>query len=112
MNPIIPIPKALLGSSCAVRVPIDGEYGGEYSEPRAIENVRYCPRAELERTGYVFSDGSKGMLFIDRENSAGGFELPVGALVSIDGASEVAVIKCEPQIAFGPVVHHWEVEVA
>lgn len=107
-----PIPRTLLGSNCTVRVPIDGEYGGEYAEPRSIERVRLCPRADLERTGYVFSDGAKGLLFIDCINSVGGFELPVGSLVSIDGAPEVAVTRCETLIGFGNEPHHWEVEVA
>ena len=108
---IRPILRTLLGSGCTVRVPVDGDYGGEYAEPKAIEHVRFCPRAALERTGYVFSDGAKGLLFIDGINSTGGFELPVGALVSIDGAPEVSVISCEPCIGFANELHHWEVQV-
>ena len=101
-----------MASMCTVRLPEDGEYAGVFGDAKTIEHVRYVERSELERSGYVYSDGSKGTLFIDPITSVGAFELPEGALVSIDGAPEVAVVKCEPKIGFGNDIHHWEVEVA
>lgn len=108
-----PIPHYLLGSDCTVRVPADGEYGGEFAEPAGVAGVRLVPRAEMERSGYVFTDGeSKGLLFVDAEASEGAFRFPVGSLVSVDGGPEMAVVKNSPIPGYWGEVHHWEVELA
>ena len=107
-----PIPKSLMPSTAAVRVPMDGEGGGENAEePQMIERVRYESASAAKRSSYVFADGSTGVVYIDAANSIGAFEVPVGSLVSIDGAPEVCVVKCAPFADYAGHVHHWEVEV-
>lgn len=108
---LMPIPRALLGSTAQVRVPAEGKYGGTYGDPQTIAGVRFVPAADMVRSGYVLTDGAKGMLFIDARSSDGAFELPVGALVSIDGAEELSVAKCSAFAGFGNQVHHWELEL-
>lgn len=107
-----PIPLSLLGSSCTVRVPADGKYGGEHADPVEVSHVRFVPRSEMERSGYVFADGAtKGLLFIDAQNSEGAFEVPVGSLISIDGAPEASAANVVALPGFWGEVHHWEIEV-
>lgn len=107
-----PIPTSLMPSSAAVRVPVDGKDGGEHEqEARLIEHVRYESASAAKRSSYVFADGSTGLVYIDAANSIGAFEVPVGSLVSIDGAPEVCVVKCAPFESYAGRVHHWEVEV-
>lgn len=107
---IPPIPLYLLPSSCTVRVPKDGEYGGEYEEPVEIKNVRFDAASKLLRRNYVFTDGTQGLVFIDVVMSEGAFDIPEGSLMSIDGKPEMAVVKVEPYAPYGEL-HHWELEV-
>lgn len=109
---MLPIPLSLLPSSMAVRVPVDSDYGGEYAEPVEVAHVRFDSSAVLSRRGYVLSDGSKGLVYADAVNSMGAFDMPVGSLVSIDGADEMSVKRVTPCKGFFGVMHHWEIEVA
>lgn len=113
-----PIPFRLLPSTMEVRVPADGDFGGEFAEPVMIGNVRFASVEEVTprlmgggRTGYVFSDGSKGLVYVDALNSAGAFEVPEGSLVSVDGGSKMSVVKNTRLEDFDGHVHHWEIEV-
>ncbi len=107
-----PIPRYLLPHVAQVRVPVDSELGGEHSaEPREIGHVRYCPASEVERRDYVLTDGSKGLLFIDRVNSEGAFEVPADSLVEVCG-EQLYARKVTPFIEREGRIHHWEVELA
>ena len=109
-----PIPLSLLPDDMSVRVPVESEYGGEIVEEDdavLIEHVRFSDSVSMARNGYVFSDGSKGLVYVDAVNSAGAFDVPVGSLVRI-GESELTVVKSVPCPGFFGVVHHWELEVA
>ena len=107
-----PIPLSLLPDDMDVRVPVDGGYGGEVeAEEATVEHVRFSDSASMARNGYVFSDGSKGLVYVDAVNSVGAFDVPVGSLVKI-GGNEMTVVKSVPCPGFFGVVHHWELEVA
>ena len=108
---LTPIPKSVMPSSVAVRVPVEGDYGGEYGEPQTITGVRFESAASLVRSDHVLSDGAKGLLFIDAVNSLGAFEVPVGSLLSIDGQEYAAAGKVDRYECFNGTVHHWEIEV-
>lgn len=105
-----PIPGSLRGSTVAVRVPVDSEFGGEYAEPVEIEGVRFQPAETMPRSAYVLSDGAKGLLWVDA-TSGGAFEVPAGSLLSIDGGAWASAGKVTRCVAFGNDVHHWEIEV-
>lgn len=108
----MPIPVCAMPSTLAVRVPkADAKYGGEFEEAVAIEHVRFDQEVPERKTGYQLSDGSKGVVFVDRVTSTGAFAVPVDSLVSVDGGDEMAVVNCRPRTGFAEV-HHWELEVA
>ena len=105
-----PIPLALMPDSMEVAEPIDGDYGGEYSdEPYTVANVRFDAAAPLLRLGYVLEDGSKGIVYVDA-SVPGAKEVPVGSLVTIRG-EQYAVVNSSRYEDFGGHVHHWELEV-
>ncbi len=112
-----PIPLSLLPDSMEVRVPVDSDYGGEYAEAVTVEHVRFDGSMAMVRKGYVLSDGSKGLVYVDAANSTGatdgegGFVAPVGSIVKI-GGEELSVVKVVPCPGFFGAVHHWEIEVA
>lgn len=108
---LTPIPVSLLPSSVTVCIPSDGDYGGEYEEPRTIDHVRFERAESLIRGGYVLTDGAKGLLFIDAVSSVNPFEIPVGSLLSIDGDEYASAGRVTPYEGFNGVVHHWEIEV-
>ena len=108
-----PIPRFLLYDYIDVFVPVEGDFGGMYSEsPKRIDHVRFDPSADLSRTEYVLTDGDKGIIYIDAKNSDGAFEVPVGSLIAIDGASQklsaVEVVPCRGALG---QLHHWELRV-
>lgn len=112
MSAIHPIPRNLLPDTMAVRVPVEGEYGGEYSKVlRLVANVRFDSADALKRADYVLEDGSAGLVFVDRVNSSGAFPVPVGSLVTIRG-QELSAVKVTPYETYRGIVHHWEIEVA
>lgn len=105
------IPKSLLPHTIEVRLPIDSDYGGEFSEEGfTITNVRFVSFMEASRSGYVLSDGAKGVIFIDKAKSGNAMGLPIGTLVRF-GENEMTVSKCSEFVGFMDI-HHWEVEVA
>lgn len=105
------VPPYLLPDSVTVRVPVEGERGGCFADPVGIERVRYIDRCEVRRGAYVFEEGSYGLVIIDALNSRGAFAVPVGSLISINGAEESAVVRCVPHKTRRARIHHWEVEV-
>ena len=106
---MIPIPKWLLTSTATVRTPRSGMYGGEFDEPVTITRVCFQGAAALMATGYQLQAPVKGVLFVDPNVSGGAFEIPAGALVSVDGeASEATVHECIP-VPSATKLHHWEV---
>lgn len=108
-----PIPPSLLPDSMDVRVPLDSDLGGEFSEETArIEGVRFEDSAAMARRPYVLTDGSRGLVYVDAANSAGAFEVPVGSLVSVSGGGWMTAVKVVACRGFFGAVHHWEIEVA
>jgi hypothetical protein len=99
-----------LGESMAVKVPVEGEYGGNYGEPVEVKHVRYEDAATLKTSRYVLSDGTEGVIFIDAVNSVGAFHIPEGSLIDINDDT-VTVLKTKPCKGFADQVHHWELEV-
>ena len=61
--------------------------------------------------GYVFSDGSKGLVLVDAANSEGAFEVPEGSEVRIDGGEAMEAVKVERHDSLDGSCHHWEIEV-
>lgn len=110
---MMPIPLRMLPSAAEVRVPIEGEGGyRDLAEPVTVEHVRYEMAAGVRKTGYQLQDGTTGVLFVDAANSTGGFELPAGSMVRVDGAeAECCVSACHRYEGMGGRVHHWEVEL-
>lgn len=108
----MPIPVWAMPSTLTVRVPkADAKYGGEFEDAVAIDHVRFDQDVPERKTGYQLSDGSKGVVFVDRITSTGAFAVPVDSLVSVDGGDDMAVVACRPRIGLAEV-HHWELEVA
>lgn len=109
-----PIPKSVLHDTALVRVSIpdtdayDGR--GSFGAPVEIKNVRFQSREEMRASQYVFADGSIGLLFVDRVNSIGAFEIKPGDLVTLRGEERTAV-KTTPLYGEFGVIHHWEVEL-
>jgi hypothetical protein len=105
------IPRWLMRSTAEVRVPADGDYAGEYEDvAMVISGVLYESGSRLDGTDTVLTDGESGTLFVDAVNSSGAFAIPVGSLVSIDGAPEVSVVAVN-EYRIGGEVHHWEIDV-
>lgn len=106
------IPPALLPSTAEVRVPVDGEWGGALSDgARTITGVRFERTSSIESGDCVSSDSPQGTLYIDAANSAGAFEVPEGSEVVVDGGNPMTAVSVRACTAFGPGVHHWEVEL-
>ncbi len=107
----MPLPRRLMRQTAVVRVPKEGSpYGGEFEEPVTIERVRFEASASIRRTDYQLQAPVKGTLFIDPKASRGGFAIPAGSLVSVDGeVSEATVHDCETIRDGSGRVHHWEV---
>lgn len=106
-----PIPASLMPSAMTVRVPVQGDYSGEYSPPVTVERVRFDTYEALARRDYKLMDGSQGLVYIDAATSSPAFELPAGSLVSVDGGQEMQVVRCTRHAGFFGEVHHWEAEV-
>lgn len=110
-----PIPLAALPDACTVKVPMysadgyDGVVG--YKQPVSIKHVRWERREAIKASQHVFADGSTGLMYVDRINSNGAFEIPVNSLVTIMG-EERNVVSVTPARTLNGVVHHWEVELA
>lgn len=109
-----PIPKKLLPDTATVRVcnPDQDAYDGRgsFSDPVTIKGVRWEAREMVKASQHVFTDGSTGLMFVDRINSAGAFEIPAGSLVTVNG-QEKFVVQTFPVKEMNGVVHHWEVEL-
>lgn len=106
-----PIPRSLLPDSMIVRPAVDSDHGRSLGDPCAIEHVRYVRSEQLSGRRHVLREGSRGVVFIDRANSTGAFEVPAYSEVSILG-ERLTAVKCTPCEEFGGSVHHWELEVA
>lgn len=107
---VAPIPKSMLGGSASVRIPVEGDYGGEYAEvPEVVDGVYFEPSASLSSSSYRLVDGCRGVLYIDAVNSAGAFAIPVGSLVEWEGEEMVAASVSEYRTP--TEVHHWEVQL-
>jgi len=106
-----PIPLSLLPDDMEVRVPSESDYAGEYADPVEVWHVSFVGAEEMARKGYVFSDGAKGLVYVDAVNSVGAFKVPVGSLVRI-GDDEMSAVKTVACPGFFGAIHHWEIEVA
>lgn len=107
------IPRRMLDRRAAVYAPRpDASYGGEYLPPVELDGVRFEARWETRAGGYVFQDGSRGLLFVDAANTSGAFEVPAGSLVWVDGIDGPMTVKrCNRFEGPGGRPHHWELEV-
>ena len=115
---LAPLDVSLLPSTMAVRVPVDSEYGESFGKPAVIRYVRFSRSTEFRlqdsggaQTGYVFQDGSKGIVYVDAKNSEGAFEVPERSVVTIDRGEPMEVVRVTRCDHLSGAVHHWEVEV-
>ena len=107
---LTPIPRCVLSEDVRVKVPVDGDYGGEYAEPEDLLCVRVETAQSLAMTGYALVDGCKCVVYIDAANSMGRREFPVGSLVEVDGQWLNAVDVAEYGVA--GLTHLWLVQLA
>lgn len=109
---MIAIPKRLLPDTLEVYAPDpDAAYEGQYLEARTIEGVRFEKAQALNQATYKLADGANGRIFIDKVNSKGAFDIPLGSKLVIGNTSMKVVSVTELQ-TFGGELHHWEVDVA
>ena len=109
---LAPIPLSLLPDTALVKVPAEGDYGGEYAPDATISHVRFDSTSALRVSEYVSDDGAQGVLYVDAANSGGAFAIPEGSLVSVDGGKTwMAALSVSEYMCFGGAVHHWEVEL-
>lgn len=116
---LAPLPASTLPSSMEVRAPVaDSEYGDEWADPVTIGHVRFSQASEFGvqgnnavENGYVFQDGSIGLVYVDAVNSAGAFEVPAQSEITIDGGEVMEVVKTTRQDNLDGTCHHWEIEV-
>lgn len=107
---LTPIPRCILGENVRVKLPVAGDYGGEYGEPQELSCVRVETAQALAATGYALVDGCKCVVYIDASNSSGCKEFPVGSLVEVNDQWLNAVDVAEFGVA--DITHHWEVQLA
>lgn len=106
------IPKKALPLTAQVRVPDpESDRGGAFLEAVEIEHVRYEQTHSIRRTDYQLADGTTGLLFVDAANSAGAFEVPAGAKVSVDGGGTWMTVNASHRFEAFNRVHHWELEL-
>jgi hypothetical protein len=88
--------------------------GGGYGPEHVTERVRLEMSASRAAGGsmeaYSRYEGPSGTVFVDARNSEGGVPR-VGALVSVDGGSEMQVRAVSPLRGLGGALHHTELEV-
>ena len=104
------IPRSVLCDEMEVSVPDESGYGGEYADPVTVSHVRLERAESLAQAGYKLADGASGRIYVDALNSEGAFRIPVGSKVSL-GGDEYQVLSVDECRAYGPGVHHWEVDV-
>lgn len=104
---MISIPLALRPDTMLVKNPAPSGYGGEYLEAFEVQGVRLDSAAGLVNSGYVLSDGAKGVVYTG--NSP--LDVAVGALVAIRGV-EYSVTKVTSFEAYRGRLHHYEIEVS
>lgn len=109
---MIPIPKRILTQTATVRIPVEGGFGGECTDPIEIKYVRFESKADISQNDYQLQAPVRGLLFIDAINSEPAIELPAGTMVSVDGEiSEATVHSCVPCRDGLGRIHHWEIEL-
>ncbi len=103
-----------------VRVPIEhSEYGDEWDEqPITVSNVRFMSTHEVNgvnnggvTSGYVFEQGSKGLILVDAANSENAFPVPAGAEIRVDSDERLEAVKVTKCLNFDGTLHHYEIEV-
>ncbi|MBQ9001834.1 MAG: minor capsid protein [Eggerthellaceae bacterium] len=102
-----PIPRAALPDVMTVRLAAaDGGFG----EPVVVAGVRFDEAQRESGDEHRSADNGSGVVFVDAVNTAGAFEVPVGARVSVRGRSYIVkeCHRCED--LFGRC-HHWELKV-
>ena len=99
------IPVRLLPDTMSVRVP-DGE---GFADAVTISHVRFVRTQAALDDAHRSADAGSGRIYIDAVNSPGGFQVPVGSLVEMDGVT-YTVWKSRACEDFGGRVHHWEVD--
>lgn len=76
---MVPIPKRLLPSRAAARIPTEDGGRQGFSGPVELLGVRYEQRASVRATDYQLQDGTSGLLFVDAVNTAGPWSCPPAA---------------------------------
>lgn len=116
---LTPLPASVLPSTMAVCTPVlNSEYGDEWAKAVTITHVRFMGAGEFAlaqsagaQSGYVFREGSVGMVIVDAVTSGGAFAVPEGSKLTIDGGEPLIAVRvtCCQHMDGSP--HHWEIEV-
>ena len=102
-----PIPKAALPDVMTVRLQQDD---GGFGEPVVVAGVRFDETQREGTDAHRSADNGSGVVFVDAVNTAGAFEVPVGARVAIRGRSYIVRECYRADDLFGRC-HHWELKV-
>ena len=102
-----PIPRSMLRDCVVVRVP-DGEDG--FKGGRPLGCVRVQPVDVVSEDGHRSSTGG-GLMYVDRVNSVGAFEIPVGSRVECRGM-DYLVRECRRFEDSDGTCHHWELTLS
>lgn len=108
MRGLRPIPHRLLPDDMLVWTDAaDGERG----EARLVRHVRFERVQRESPDEHRGADAGGGTVFVDAVNSAGAFEVPVGARVLIGAGPSLHVAECRRCCVLRGQVHHWELVV-
>ena len=108
---IRPIPKRLLIHSVEYREFIeDQRWGSSFADPIPVTFVRVEPATSMSRDTSKEEVVARSVLYIDRVNTKP-FLQPKEKDRIIFGGEEYEVHKIDVHYAFGPRIHHLEVEL-
>ena len=108
---IRPIPKKLLIHSVEYREHLeDDRWGDGFADPVTLEFVRVEPATSMNRDTSKEEVVARSVLYIDRTHSKP-FVQPKEKDRIIFGGEEYEVHKVDVHYAFGPRIHHLEVEL-
>ena len=102
-----PIPRSMLRDCVVVRVP-DGE--GGFKGGRPLGCVRVQTVDVVSEDGHRSTTGG-GLMYVDRVNSVGAFEIPVGSRVECRGM-DYLVRECRRFEDSDGTCHPWELTLS
>ncbi|WP_017379742.1 putative minor capsid protein [Paenisporosarcina sp. TG-14] len=105
------IPKRLLIHSVNYEEYVgDDRYGETWAKPIEIKFVRVEPSRKVTSNANGEDIVAQSLIFIDAKHSKPFVKMEKGSKVTFNGV-ETFVNKVDPLYAFGPNIHHYEIEV-